>query len=65
MLLQEMIRERNSLLGQNDIIKIPINEFELRARELNCFDLRSFYSGRTFLSAGFRITGSNIEKHTT
>lgn len=58
-----MTRERSILSEQNDKVKIPKSEFELRARELNCFDLRSFYSGRTFLSAGFRIVENNIEKH--
>lgn len=60
-LLHEMTREAMAAQSHNTTLTIPLADFELRARELNIFDLRPFLASRAFLSSGYRTNANRIE----
>lgn len=60
--LQELVRDRLRYFAARNgpdhipkTIPIEVNDLELRARELNIYDLRPFYTSRLFTGNGFQL----------
>lgn len=60
--LQELVRERIGYFAARNgsdrlpkSIPIEVGDLELRARELNIYDLRPFYGSRLFQASGFTL----------
>lgn len=61
-ILQELVRDRLRYFANRNgtenipkVIPIDMNDLELRAKELNIYDLRPFYSSRLFTGNGFQL----------